>query len=308
MSADTPWNDLVASAHSRRSRDAPFFKPACLIAVVDLIDEGAIDPAAMDVERIVERVDRLVASVHTGRPDMRWRPVWHLSNDGAWVFTKNGRKIGPEDFEPARKPDSLREWRASFDHLAVPADMLEHWRSPTDRTALRRAALLMLETGDAACQSLALDLADGVAAISLAEQPLNDGQGFSTDSLVRRAVELRAIELTWAWLEENGWTVEDRSASQSYDLLARRDDATLFVEVKGTTGDGHLIQLTRLEVEFALAHQADMALAVVAGIRVARTEQKVEASGGVLVVRQPWAPTVGSLRPISYTCQLEASA
>lgn len=308
MSDDTPWDELVASAHARRSRDAPFFKPTCLIAVVDLIDEGAIDPAAMDAERIVERVDRLVDGVHRGRPDMRWRPVWHLSNDGAWVFTKSGRQIGPEDFESARKPDSLREWRASFDHLAVPADMLEYWRSPTDRAALRRAALVMLETGDAACQSLALDLAGGVTTSTLVEQPPERGQGFSTDSIVRRAVELRAMELTRAWLDENGWTVEDRSASESYDFLAKRDGATLFVEVKGTTGDGRIIQLTHLEVEFALAHQADMALAVVAGIRVARTEHEIDASGGVLVVRHPWAPSLGSLRPISYTCQLEGSA
>ena len=308
MSDFSPWNDLVASARARRSRDAPFFKPTCLVAVIDLINEGAIDPAAMDPERIVERVDELVEGVHRGRPDMRWRPVWHLSNDGAWIFTKRGRRIGPEDFEPARKPDSLREWRASFDHLAVPADMLEHWRSPAHRAVLRRAALAMLEMGDAASQSLALDLIDGVTTSTLAEPTSHRGRGFSADSAVRRAVELQAMELTRAWLEAEGWTVEDRSASESYDFLAKRDGATSFVEVKGTTGDGSLIQLTRLEVEFALANQPAMALAVVSGIRVAHIDGTVDASGGVLVVRRPWAPALGSLRPISYACQLEGSA
>lgn len=308
MSDGSPWDNLVASARARRSRDAPFLKPACLIAVVDLIDEGAIEPSAMDAERIVERVVKLVDGVHTGRPDMRWRPVWHLSNDGAWVFTKSGQRIGPEDFEPARKPDSLREWRASFDHLAVPADMLEHWRSPTKRAALRRAAVAMLETGDAACQSLAMDLVGGMATTAETEQPVIGGQGFLADAAERRAVELHAMEVARAWLEGEGWTVEDRSASESYDFLAERDGATLFVEVKGARGDGRLIQLTRLEVEFALAHQAHMALAVVSGIRVVRFEQKVEAAGGVLVVRQPWAPALGSLRPIGYICQLEGGA
>jgi hypothetical protein len=306
MSDDSPWDDLIVSARARRSRDAPFFKPACLVAVVDLITEGVIDPAAMDAERIVERVDRLVDPVHTGRPDMRWRPVWHLSNDGAWVFTKNGRRIGPEDFEPARKPDSLREWRSSFDHLAVPTGMLEHWRSPADRATLRRAAIAMLETGDAACQSLALDLIDAIARSPVAAQRPGGGQGFSADGVERRAVELHAMKLTRAWFEGEGWTIEDRSASESYDFLAERDGATLFVEVKGTTGDGSLIQLTRLEVEFALAHRAEMALAVVSGIRISHAGQNVDASSGVLVVRQPWAPALGSLRPISYTCQLEA--
>lgn len=306
MSDGTPWDDLVASVRARRSRDAPFFKPVCLIAVVDLIDERALDTAAMDADRIVERVDKLVEGVHRGRADMRWRPVWHLSNDGAWVFTKGGRRIGPEDFEPARKPDSLREWRASFDRLAVPAEMVDHWRSPADRAALRRAALAMLETGDAACQSLALNLVDAIPTSAVAEPALHGGQGFLADSAARRAVELHAMELTRAWLEEEGWTVEDRSASESYDFLANRDGANLFVEVKGTTGDGSLIQLTRLELEFALAHRAAMALAVVWGIRVAQIDGKVDASGGVLAVRHPWAPTLGSLRPISYTCQLEA--
>lgn len=307
MSDGSPWNDLVASVQARRSRDAPFFKPACLIAVVDLIDEGAIDPSAMDAERIVQRVHTLVEGVHTGRPDMRWRPVWHLSNDGAWVFTRGGRRIGPEDFEPARKPDSLREWRDSFDHLAVPAEMLEHWRSPADRAALRRAAVAMLEIGDAACRSLALDLVAQIITEPDQQAP-QGGQGFSTDSLARRAVELHAMELTRAWLEQDGWTVEDRSASESYDFLATRTGVTLFVEVKGTTGDGSLIQLTRLEVEFALKHRAAMALAVVSGIQLARIDGKVLASEGVLAVRKPWAPVLENLRPISYTCRLEANA
>ena len=308
MNHGSPWDNLVASARARRSRDAPFFKPACLIAVVDLIDEGTIDPASMDAERIVERVDKLVEGVHRGRPDMRWRPVWHLSNDGAWVFTKGGRRIGPEDFEPARKPDSLREWRASFDRLAVPAEMVEHWRSPADRAALRQAALTMLETGDAACQNLALNLVVGARKSAVVEPTSRGGQGFHADSAVRRAVELQAMELARAWLEGEGWTVQDRSASESYDFLAKRDGATLFVEVKGTTGGGGLIQLTRLEVEFALANEAAMALVVVSEIEVSRSKGEVAASGGVLVVRRPWAPSLGSLRPISYTCQLEGNA
>ena len=76
-----------------------------------------------------------LAVIFAGRPDMRWRPVWHLSNDGAWMFSKNSRWIGPEDFEPARKPNSLREWHARFGHIAMPAEMLPHWRSPRDRAA-----------------------------------------------------------------------------------------------------------------------------------------------------------------------------
>ena len=302
------WTDLLTSVRARRSHDAPFFKPACLIAVVDLIEEGALDPTVMDADRIVARVDEIVRDVHWGRPDMRWRPVWHLSNDGAWVFTKGGRRIGPDDFKPAKKPDSLRQWRESFDRLAVPPEMVAYWRSPTHRAALRQGTLAMLEEGNAACRTLALDLANGVRETPGIDKARRSGQGFASDAAVRRAVEARAMELTRSWLLRGLWAVEDCSGSESYDLLATRDGERIFVEVKGTTGNGETIQLTRLEVEFALANRAAMALAVVSGISVAQTDHGPEASGGALVVRRGWAPQAGSLRPIAYACRLEDTA
>lgn len=306
MSSDDPWRHLLTSVRARRSRDAPFFKPACLVAVIDLIEEGQVDPTAMDADLIAQRVDQIVRVVHLGRADMRWRTVWHLSNDGAWDFAKGGRRIGPEDFEPARKPDSLREWRDSFDHLAVPQEMLVHWQSPRNRAMLRHAAIAMLEEGDVACRSLALDL----RRVDLQPATLTargaSGQGFSSDPVARRAIETHAMAVARDWLENDGWAVEDRSGSESYDFLATRRDQTLYVEVKGTTGRGDTIQLTRLEVEFALANKDQMALAVVADVTLVRDQGSVTAADGALTVRRPWAPAMSSLRPIAYTCSLEA--
>ncbi|MEJ6782154.1 DUF3883 domain-containing protein [Aminobacter sp. Piv2-1] len=105
--------------------------------------------------------------------------------------------------------------------------------------------------------------------------------------------------------EAEGWTVTDRSASESYDLLAEAGTQALFIEVKGTAGSGDVVELTRLEVEFAQANRDRMALAVVARITVVGSGDEAAASGGELIVRRPWAPAPGALRPISFTCLLE---
>lgn len=302
-----PWGDLIKSVAARRSRDAPFFKPVCLMAMVDLITEGRIDPDDIDVDQLEKRISVMVNGIHAGRPDMRWRPIWHLSNDGAWTHSKAGRPIGPDDFDPARKPDSWREWRDSFDRVAVPPAMLTHWRSARDRSALRRAALIMLETGNEACRSLAAKWHGGSVhdTIELIDGMPTDGQGFLTDSGARRAIELHAMKLVTEHYKAQGWTVTDRSASESYDLLAEADDQVLFIEVKGTTGRGEVIELTRKEVEFAQANYARMALAVVAHIALSGIGQEASASGGELVIRRPWEPKASALQPINFTCRLE---
>ena len=46
----------------------------------------------------------------------------------------------------------------------------------------------------------------------------------------------------------DGWTVEDTSANNPYDLLCARGDEVRYVEVKGTTGDGSVVGLTYNEV------------------------------------------------------------
>ncbi|MER9632697.1 DUF3883 domain-containing protein [Mesorhizobium sp. M0228] len=307
MAVDTPWVDLMKSVVARRSRDAPFFKPACLIAVIDLIGMGRLDPTDIDADQVVEHMNTLVDGIHMGRRDMRWRPIWHLSNDGAWTFTKAGRRIGPQDFQPARKPDSLRQWRESFDRVTVPPTMLEYWKSEADRTTLRRAALAMLEDGNEACRRLASRLRSGPSdrGAQLAHGATSGRQGFLADAAIRRAVERHAMDLATEWLEAEGWTVTDRSASESYDLLAELGANRLFVEVKGTTGIGDVIQLTRLEVEFARTNRDLMALIVVAQIIVAVAGEGAVVSGGELIIRRPWAPSHAALQPISFTCHLE---
>ena len=105
----------------------------------------------------------------------------------------------------------------------------------------------------------------------------------------RRAIEYRAMDLTVEYFACRGWTVADVSATESYDLLVSRGDgATKRVEVKGTTGDGEVVVLTRNEVANALAAFPNVALAVARGIELTGTPAEPVARGGCLFVHDPW--------------------
>ena len=60
------------------------------------------------------------------------------------------------------------------------------------------------------------------------------------------------------------------------------------MEVKGTTGDGSEVILTRGEVE-----SAERAMSV-------PSADGIEASGGEMVIYMPWHVHQGSLTPVSY--------
>jgi hypothetical protein len=104
---------------------------------MDLISEGEVDPTDTNADKVLERFQVYVRDHHPDRAEMGWRQLWHLSNDGAWNFTRAGRRIGPDDFGAARKPDSLGQLKARFDRVAVPDSMQVHWLSSERRRKLR---------------------------------------------------------------------------------------------------------------------------------------------------------------------------
>lgn len=305
----THWADLVRSVKRLRSKRAPFFKPALLIAVLDLIDEGAVDPSDIDPMRVMDRFTSSIA--HLRSPDPRnklWRPLWHLSGDGAWGFSKAGSIVRPEAFGDRRKPDTANGFFSSFDAIAVPASMLPYWRSPEARAVLRAAIIGVLMDDDVQCRELAALLSAGAPMLSSADEAgraVLGGQGFEPDAQVRRIIENDAISAASSWLVGEGWRVSDRSATHSYDLFCSRAREVAYVEVKGTRGDGGAILLTRNEVEFAAAHRDEMMLVVVAGIRLSRGGG---ASGGMIIVHNRWAPRPEGLRPLAFLCTLDEAA
>jgi len=129
------------------------------------------------------------------------------------------------------------------------------------------------------------------------EDLLAGSQGFGVSPEARRAIELHAMRLATESLEAEGYQVEDVSAFESHDLLCRRGDEVLHVEVKGTQSAGREVILTPSEVAFARRVGPHMALFVVSGIRLSPSGK---AMGGSLLTIQPWDVDDGTLRPTGY--------
>lgn len=144
-SSDAPpvriWDRLVSSIRSYRSPGARFFKPVCLIAAIDLADEGLLDPMNVDADGIIQRFRRYVGVVYPERADQGWRPLWHLSNDGLWNFILNGRTLKPADFGGQRVPDMRAKLFDRFDRMVIAPRHIEGWNRPAGATrATRRHA------------------------------------------------------------------------------------------------------------------------------------------------------------------------
>jgi len=124
-------------------------------------------------------------------------------------------------------------------------------------------------------------------------------QGFQTDPLIRRAIELYAMARAEAHYRAHGWDIEDVSARCPYDLrCTKMGHIALHVEVKGTTGTGVEVLLTPNEVDHAREHYPNVALFVVAAIRV---EASDGCAGGRDTIFEPWDIDSGMLTPVGYS-------
>lgn len=132
------------------------------------------------------------------------------------------------------------------------------------------------------------------------------GQGYAVDIEAKTAVERHAMERARAHFAALGYEVEDHSDRASYDLLARKNDEQVWVEVKGTRGDGSAVLVTANEVEHARSHHPHLALVVVMGISF-RREPKPTATGGEVVVYWPWDPDEHRCVPTAFRCDLDTT-
>jgi hypothetical protein len=114
-------------------------------------------------------------------------------------------------------------------------------------------------------------------------------QGYGLPAAAKKAVEHRAMDVSRQYLEACGYKVEDRSASESFDLLATRADEKIQVEVKGTTSDkADAILMTHNEVELHRDGVGTTALLIVSKIRLVKTVDEYKASGGELEALIGW--------------------
>lgn len=130
------------------------------------------------------------------------------------------------------------------------------------------------------------------------------GQGFGLTGDERIAVEMHAQAMAEHHFLEQDYEVSDVSKTHSYDLHCRRGDDVLRVEVKGTTGSGGSVFLTRNEVEHAREHADHVALFVVRNISLDRSGLKPVASGGDAEVFQPWNIDQGTLEALQFEYRL----
>jgi hypothetical protein len=143
------------------------------------------------------------------------------------------------------------------------------------------------------------DALEVVAEASAPTRARTGGQGFGLTQPEKQAVEKRAMDLAREHFERLGWRVTDMSNGNCYDLACRKDGVELRVEVKGTTGDGSSVFLTRNEVQHARERFPNIALIVVSGIRLARGANPT-AAGGMKTVHHPWRIDDGALSPVEF--------
>jgi hypothetical protein len=132
----------------------------------------------------------------------------------------------------------------------------------------------------------------------------HSGQGYASNAEEREAIEEASMQAARTHFENEGFEVEDRSATSPYDLLCRRDEERLYVEVKGTTTDGESVHLTHGEVKHVRRHEGQVALFVVRNMKLVETEGGLEARGGDQLIRRPWDLAEDRLTPTHYDYRL----
>ena len=133
------------------------------------------------------------------------------------------------------------------------------------------------------------------------------GQGFGLSAEERRAVENHAMSVAKQYLQQHWDRVHDVSANASFDFLCQSGAQELRVEVKGTTGTGEKVILTRGEVREA--EEPNYAMFVVTEIQLGRSEpSSSKAYGGKCTCFSPWQLAAHQLEPISYSCKLNWEA
>jgi hypothetical protein len=126
-------------------------------------------------------------------------------------------------------------------------------------------------------------------------------QGFGLSAAERRAIELRAMNVTKDFLVEKGYSVTDTSARKSFDFLAEKAEDWIKVEVKGTTAnEADSVLMTQNEVSLHRKEKGNTALAIVSGIVLTKRGSEAAADGGELEFIFPWDIDAWSLSPIAY--------
>ena len=109
------------------------------------------------------------------------------------------------------------------------------------------------------------------------------------------------MDIAEDWLRSEGYKPTNTAATKPYDFKATKGTETLFVEVKGTTSDSaEAVLMTHGEVALHRKHKGRTALMIVAGIRLQKDNEKLEAFGGVLEALIGWDIDEWLLKPTMF--------
>lgn len=147
----------------------------------------------------------------------------------------------------------------------------------------------------ALCQTLGLPIAEPT------NRKTSSSQGFGLTAKERKAVELRAMELAYDLYTHDGWQLVDTSLSRPYDYLATKGSETLYIEVKGTTGNCNAVVLTHREVQNAKLNPDTSVLIVASDIVLDRSQKTPIATGGIISIHfHPWKIEETQLEPLQF--------
>lgn len=139
------------------------------------------------------------------------------------------------------------------------------------------------------------------AVVNPSKKNLNRRQGYGLTAPEKKAVELRAMEVTHEYLRRLGYTLKDTSSKHPFDYLAIKEKESIKVEVKGTTsGLVDSIMMTSNEVELHTIEAGSTALAIVSNIEFIERGLKAKCNGGTIEYFYPWHIKQWSLEPKAF--------
>lgn len=150
------------------------------------------------------------------------------------------------------------------------------------------------------------DLKEDLAVTDVLAGKNVNGQGYS-DVALRKAIEENAMRQARHYFERLGWAVDPEPArTECFDLQCEHPvtGERMRVEVKGTTGSGSKVFLTRNEVVHAKEQFPRIALYVLANIRVREEAGTITVSYAEEIVFNPWKISDEGLSPIAYSYEL----
>jgi hypothetical protein len=129
------------------------------------------------------------------------------------------------------------------------------------------------------------------------------GQGFERNPAVRLAVEEYAMVAAEQHYARANWTTQRcEHLNLGYDIVCTNGAEQLFVEVKGTRGDGSRVVITRNEAAYAHANYKRTELFVLYNVHVANPQaMPISCTGGESRIISEWDPNArGTLIPKDY--------